>query len=417
MDSHQPLLAILLLASLVLAGCATQAAPTSPQEATQEPGSASPSISAGASPADKEHQDKGKDDKKGNGEHAGKAPTRVGHVFIIVLENQGYNNAFPATSPPSPYLATTLTAMGRLLPNYYGTGHASLDNYISMVSGQAPNPVTQGDCALYADFREAIQLDGQAIGQGCVYPKDVPNVADQIQAAHHTWKAYAEDMANLPGPGPTACRHQPINSQDTWQGSTDPKDQYATRHVPFVYFHGIIDDQAYCNAHVVDLANLQADLQSLDSTPEYVFITPDVCSDGHDGACVNPDQQGGYGGVEEFLRAWVPRILNSTAYQQDGLLVINFDEADVSPSDPDSATACCGEQAGFNTAKPGIWGPGGGRTGAVLLSPCIPSGSVDPTPYNHYSLLRTTEDIFQVDHIGYAAQAGLTPIDLGICHA
>ncbi len=341
------------------------------------------------------------------------AAPRIGHVFVIVLENEGYDNSFGA-SPGSPYLAHTLPSMGRLLTQYYGTGHASLDNYVSMVSGQAPNPQTQGDCPVYGEFvgvaspLAAGPTDGQAIGQGCVYPAGVKTIGDQMQAAGLPWRAYAESMAASPGSAPTSCRHQPLGSQDTWQGES-ASDQYATRHEPFVYFHSVIDDEASCSQHVVDLGLLATDLQSVATTPSLAFITPDVCSDGHDAVCANASRPGGYAGIEAFLREWVPRIVASPAYQQDGLLVINFDEAGVS-----DATACCNEPAGFNTPAPGLAGPGGGRVGAVLLAPCLAPG-VDDTPHNHYSLLRTLEDLHGLAHLGYAGQAGLEPIALPGC--
>jgi hypothetical protein len=227
-----------------------------------------------------------------------------------------------------------------------------------------------------------------------------------------TWRQYAEDMANGTTGVPTNCRHQAINAQDTWQGSSSEKDQYATRHVPFVYFHAVIDDQAFCDDHVVDLGLLPAQLEVADKTPNLVFITPDVCSDGHDAVCKNPNQRGEYDGINDFLTVWVPRILSSPAYQKDGLLVITFDEAEAASPD-----ACCGEPSGPNTLKPGLSGAGGGRTGAVLLSPCLEPGTVDDTPYNHYSLLRTMEDVYGLDHLGYAGQDGLVPMALGTCSA
>ena len=57
---------------------------------------------------------------------------------MIVLENKNYSDTF-GTSTQDPYLQKTLVPMGALLSQYYGTGHVSLDNYISMISGQAPN--------------------------------------------------------------------------------------------------------------------------------------------------------------------------------------------------------------------------------------------------------------------------------------
>src|SRR5439155_17389717 len=82
---------------------------------------------------------------------AAPGPPPIRHVFVIVLENKDFDETFgPDTK--APYLARELTAQGQLLRQYYGIGHFSLDNYIAMVSGQAPNPVTQGDCVFYLDF-------------------------------------------------------------------------------------------------------------------------------------------------------------------------------------------------------------------------------------------------------------------------
>jgi hypothetical protein len=64
---------------------------------------------------------------------------------------------------------------------------------------------------------------------------------------------------------------------------------------------------------------------------------------------------------------------------------------------------------------PGISGPGGGQTGAILISGCLPSGTVDETPYNHYSLLRSLEDVFHVPYLGYAGLDGLVPFGLLTC--
>jgi hypothetical protein len=108
--------------------------------------------------------------------------------------------------------------------------------------------------------------------------------------------------------------------------------------------------------------------------------------------------------ADAFLRQWVPMITSSPAFRADGLLIITFDEAQTT-----DATACCNEQKGPNTPTPGINGPGGGRIGAVLLSRFIKPGTVSTTPYNHYSMLRSIEDIFALAHLGYAGQRGLTP--------
>ena len=334
---------------------------------------------------------------------------KVGHVFIIVLENKGYDETF-ASNSPAPYLSKTLPTQGQLLTQYFGIGHESLDNYIAMVSGQAPNAITQADCLIYLDWIgvPAALVEGQVLGEGCVYPSIVKTVADQLQDAGLNWKGYMEDMGNDPArDGGTTCAHPALNSQDPTQ-SAKVNDQYAARHNPFVYFHSIIDDQANCKAHVVPLTALAADLQFIQNTPNYVFITPNLCNDGHDAPCVDK-APGGLKSADQFLQTWVPQIVASAAYQRDGLLMIIFDEAEGSPTDPThlDASACCGELPGPSSPLPGILGLGGGRTGAVLLSPFIKAGSVNDTPYNHYALLKSVEDIFGLDHLGYAGQSGL----------
>src|SRR5271165_5424443 len=79
------------------------------------------------------------------------AAERINHVFVIVLENEGYNVTFGPTSA-APYLSQTLPAQGVLLTQYFGTGHVSLDNYIAMISGQAATNETRSDCTTYLDF-------------------------------------------------------------------------------------------------------------------------------------------------------------------------------------------------------------------------------------------------------------------------
>jgi hypothetical protein len=318
---------------------------------------------------------------------------QVGHVFVVNLENKGYDETFgPGSS--APYLSQTLTSQGQLLTHYYGTAHNSLPNYVAQISGQGPNAQTQGDCQVYSDFVGAGTVaPGQAVGNGCVYPSRVRTVADQLQDEGLTWKGYMEDMG-------TPCRHPAPNTVDDTQ-QAKAGDQYAARHNPFVYFASI-RDSASCQQHDVDLSQLPADLASVDTTPNLSYITPNLCDDGHDSPCAD-GRPGGLVTADEWLRTWIPKILASPAYQTDGLLVVTFDEADTGSAD--GAAACCGEGPGPNAPLPGIYGMGGGRTGAVLLSPHITGGTVNDTPYNHYALLRSIEDTFGLDPLGYARDA------------
>jgi hypothetical protein len=323
--------------------------------------------------------------------HAALPPIK--HVFIIVMENKDYDTTFGASSP-APYLAKELPRQGLLLPNYYGIGHLSLDNYIGMLSGQGPNPITQSDCQIYMDvFPGTIGADGQASGLGCVYPAAVKTIADQLTEKGLTWGGYMEDMGNSTIDSKT-CRHPALNSQDNTQ-TAEAGDQYAARHNPFVYFHSIIDSPD-CNANNVPLDRLAGDLRSMRTTPNYVFITPNLCHDGHDTGCAN-GEPGGLVSINQFLLDWVPRIQSSPAYRDGGLLIVTFDESE------NGAEACCNEEAA-NTPNAGgeTLGPGGGKIGAVLLSPYIRAGTVVQKDFNHYSLLRSIEDIFGLTHLGYA---------------
>ena len=330
---------------------------------------------------------------------ASAAPPPIKHVFIIVEENESEATTFGPGSP-APYLSKTLVGQGAYLSNYYGIGHHSLDNYIGMVSGQAPNPSTSADCGTFADFTSpSMNGAGQENGSGCVYPTDVPTLMGQLDTAGLTWKGYMDSMGTDPvrdntGPGGT-CGHPAVGAADPTEGQ-GPTDQYATKHDPFVYFHSVIDNSASCDAHVVPLTQLSTDLQSAATTPNYTFITPGLCNDGHDSTCQSGSGGGGLAQVDTFLKTWVPQITSSAAYKQDGLLMILFDES------VGDSTACCGEMPGPGEAMPGLTGLGGGITGAVLLSPFIAPGTQSTSPYNHYSMLGSVEDLFGLQRIAYA---------------
>jgi phosphatidylinositol-3-phosphatase len=391
---------------------------------------------------------------------------KINHIVVIEFENEGYTTTFGPGSVAT-YLNGTLRQKGELLENYFGTGHNSLDNYIAQVSGQAPTLDTQADCADNdfafanvtpgtADANQA-SSPGQVDGNGCVYPSAVKTIANQLDATFTpnpkthvaSWRAYEQDMGNTPArdggvtdpTGGTDCGHPAIGAPDTAEFATS-LDQYTSRHNPFVWFHSIIDNAAECDANLVPLGTLGAngipsasghlvqDLRAPKTTPRFAFITPNLCSDGHDGTCAGPNSTGGkvggLTGADQFLHAWMPLILSSPAYKHgDTLVVVTFDEADVNPSDPGYASACCNEATGPNTHAPGNAGlatdaaPGGGRVGALLLnSKYLTPGSTDTTgSYNHYSALRSYEDLLGLTsagndgegHLGFAAAKGLVP--------
>jgi hypothetical protein len=393
--------------ALVAAACgsSSSAGPTTSRPAPAGPGSTTSTTAAttGTTPA------------------AGLPPIR--HVFVIILENEGEQTTF-GTPANDPELATTLPAEGALLPDYYGIGHFSNDNYIGLISGQAPNPDTQGDCQEFVNFPSTatVGADGLLDDAGCVYPDSVTTVANQLTDAHLTWKGYEQDMGNIPTREAPVCGHPVVGEPDHTEVAV-PGDGYATRHDPFMYFHSIIDDTALCDADVVPLGSptgtlpagtpagttgLATDLRSIATTPNLAVITPNLCDDGHDAPCIN--QQGSaspFVNIDAFLSTWVPLITGSPAFRKDGLLVVTFDEADTDGGNAD-ASACCNEQPGPDAARPGGFGPGGGRIGTVLVSPYIRPGTVSTVPYNHYATLATIEDLFGLPRLGEARTVSAT---------
>ncbi|MGF1431419.1 alkaline phosphatase family protein [Kitasatospora sp. LaBMicrA B282] len=394
-------------------------------------------------------------------------PPKIKHVWLIMLENKSYEASFTGLNQNS-YLWKTLPQYGELLRQYYGTGHYSLDNYISAVSGQAPNADTQNDCPQYTDVSPGTPAaDGQVhANKGCVYPDSVYTLFNQLDDKNLSWKAYMQDMGNTPTrenayncgiPG------DPSGAGVADPGGATPQDQYVPKHNPVAWFHSLIDDPQEC-AQVVPLdgraatdghpaqSGLADDLKSEDTTPAFSWITPDNCSDAHDSTCKGDNlsgdpnnHQGGLYASDLFLEKWIPQIMASPAFQDGGMIDITFDEAFPpyklygnstsdyqgnsdktlnTPTDTaQSVVACCNELPGPNVTQPGdqAFGqdttPGGGITGSLLISRYIKPGTISDQPYNHYSWLRSMEDLFHVTkggadghgHLGYAGMPGLRP--------
>jgi phosphatidylinositol-3-phosphatase len=443
----------------------------------------------------------------------------IEHILVINLENESEDVTFggcPENPPPgnANYLNCTILRQGELIQNYYATSHVSLGNYIAEVSGQETNPTLNSDCidasslakppvvgqftnvapGTDADASANPQFAGQVVGDGCVFPKPTrtshgaQTIGDQLDRAHpgdddHSvrWREYAEDMGNdisrdfgMPDPlGGTDCAHPAIGTLDltnSAQGSPIV-DQYADRHAPFVYFHSVIDNQAHCNRHVVPLGSvlvgtngnadvfsghLYEDLQHMKTTPKFMFVTPNLCNDGHDATCAGVNVEGGKTGgltaANLWLAHWIPMIMASPAYHSGKLLVVIT--VDESGSDtgtganacPNAVQATCLSPTGPNLRNPGwspLFGlfvpgypttdpaaytlPGGGQIGTVLLNKrLIVPGTVNTTGYyNHYSALRSYEDLLGLTeggddghgHLGYAGTDGMLPFGKDVFNA
>jgi hypothetical protein len=396
----------------------------------------------------------------------------VRHVFMIVLSDHGYDAAFGPGSQ-APYLSTELTKQGELLTNYYAVTEGALANEVALISGQGPNPDTTADCPTYRDVTPGTmdqdpQQTGQVIGSGCVFPRQAVTLPDELVANGASWKSYVEDMGNGTAGQPTTCRHPAPGAAD---GDRVPRagDAYVTWRDPLVYLHSVIDSPT-CATSDVALGQLTTDLKSAATTPSLSYIVPSRCHDGAEDPCA-PGQPAGLPAADAFLKTVVPQIMASPAYKADGLIAITFDEAPQTGPNADSS-ACCAEPAYPNlpagtpaTPTPSTAdaaGPpadgtattttpttsttptsttpdsttttsttpaaplppgadtatgGGGHVGLLLISQFVKPGSVAVSNYNHFSLLRSIEDLFALQPTGYAGYPGVLAFDSVIYNA
>ena len=302
-------------------------------------------------------------------------PGKIKHVWLIILENKSYDATFTGLNNNT-YLWQTLPSQGVLLKNYYGTGHFSLDNYTSMVSGQATQSDLQADCPFFDEFSGTIDTSGSLFtnpnyGQlvsaqganaapgtnGCVYPASVQTLFNQLDAAHVSWKGYAQDLGNpdvsgpihsagvqycgapYAAPGPTGSTAFPN------PGGANLTDQYVPKHFPFPWFDSVLQS-GDCASRIANLfdpgSGLYHDLQSEKTTPAFSWISPNNCSDAHDAVCHGNNLSGGFsdpntpnppvnytGGLyasDLFLEHVIPEIEASPAFRDGGLIDVTFDE-------------------------------------------------------------------------------------------
>lgn len=323
----------------------------------------------------------------------------VKHVFLIVLGESGYEETFGAASQ-SKYLKEELPAQGELLSNYFAVTKGELANEIAMVSGQGPTPGTAANCPTYADLAPGTESsEGQVEGEGCVYPAATKALPAQLTEKKLTWRAYVdkdeagEEASPAPAGAPPGC--------------------YATWRNPFAYFHSTVDG-GECDEGDPGLARLAKDLAlKPEKFPALAYISP------------SPPTTANPATTEEELKTIVASIQSSFAYKDGGLIVITSAQAPQEGEHADSS-ACCISPAYPNLPPPEAealaTGPvretgGGGRVGAVLISPFIEAGTTSETYFNHFSLLATIEELFSLEKIGYAAEPAITGFDESIFNA
>jgi acid phosphatase len=205
---------------------------------------------------------------------AGQKSVRLGHVFLVVEENQNYSDV--VASPSMPYLNGLANQYG-LAANYYANAHPSIPNYFMMTTGQTLTPIDS--------------LTPQT------FPVSDDNVVRELVAAGKTWKSYAEDLPNVGYTG----------------GDTG---KYAVRHNPLAYMTDVQNSSTEVQ-NLVPFTQFAADLPTA-NLPDYSFIVPNLCDDAHDCPLSTADA---------WLKANIDPVIQSPVFQKDGLLIIVFDEA------------------------------------------------------------------------------------------
>ena len=349
----------------------------------------------------------------------------IQHVFLVVLSDEGESTAFGAAAGRS-YLAKTLRPQGELIEGYYAVSRGELANGIALISGQGPTPQTEEDCPQFTDLTpgSAGKL-GQTLGSGCVYPSSTHTLADQLANEGKTWKAYVEGLGEQGSGGPQPCQHPAPGAAEPNQAPS-PGSGYVTWRDPFVYFHSLIDSRT-CAEDVVGVGKLASDLKTARETPSFAYVVPGRCHDGSPQPCA-PGQPAGVPAADSFLRETVGEIERSAAYKQGGLIAITFDQAPQEGQNAD-ASGCCmssefpniapsGGESSSAAATTGATPAGGGKVGLLLISKYVKPGSFNATgQYNHFSLLRSVENLFALQPLGYAQEPGLLTFDSSVFNA
>ena len=255
----------------------------------------------------------------------------VGHIFLIVLENQSYSNVIG--NPALPYLNGLANQYG-LATNYFANQHASLGDYFILTTGESAQLNPQGE------FDGTITAD---------------NVVRELVAAGKTWKSYAE---NLPSVGYTGPSVYP----------------YAKRHNPFAYFQDVVSNPAQAN-NLVPFTQFADDLKN-NMLPNYSYLLPNLLDDMHDCPaggqnCPVADK---LTAGDNWLRTHIDPLINSPVFQNDGLLIITFDEAELS-----------------DMTK------GGGQIATIIISAKGKPTFKSTTFYQHESTLRLTLEALGVN--------------------
>jgi phosphatidylinositol-3-phosphatase len=328
------------------------------------------------------------------------ANAAVKRIFVIMLENHSQSTVI--NNPYTPFINSLARDHGQAT-NYYGVTHPSQPNYVAAITGQ-----------MDPEFMNDVETNHFAY----------TNLVDQLESHGKTWGAY---MEAIPGAGSLETR---------WPA---PNQLYTNKHNPFVLMDDVRSDPARL-AKIKPYTDLAADLNS-SHAPDFVWISPDQCNDMHGGVYVavdgHPETPCPYNSAvddandialkqkaDAFVHTAVDTIRSSKAWTGNSVIFLLSDESDydgtASTTDNWADVSGCCDSPGYGSAPAlpvgyilednggHVWNDGqfgGGKVPAIVIARNGAGAIRDATPYNHYSLLRTIEEVWNLGYLGYAADA------------
>jgi hypothetical protein len=248
------------------------------------------------------------------------------HVVLVVMENAESTDVIE--NQAALFTNSEAHAYG-LASQSYAVTHPSLPNYLALTSGSTDG--VSSDCT---DCHVSAR-----------------NIVDQLETAGVSWKAYLEDV-------PSPC----------FRGAG--AGGYAKKHNPFIYYDDIASSLRRCR-RLVGFGQLAADLRA-GRLPTFVWVTPNLCDDGHD--C-------GVSVADRFLAHTLPPLVHELG--PHGFLVLTWDEGT-------SDRGCCA-------------GAHGGHIATIVIGPDVRSGARSSAPVDHYGVLATIEQALGLPPLAGAA--------------
>jgi len=319
------------------------------------------------------------------------------HIFVIVEENKGYDQimSHPQWTPVIHRLAQEYASATQ----FYAEAHSSEGNYLAMVGGDTFGIHDDDAFYCHAGVKDRFCEDSAKPGYA---DHDVTSrsLMDQLADKGLTWKGYFED---IPSPGSLMPRW-PVPDYPSRGVASE---MYAAKHNAFVSFRSV-NREPYPGLawHMVGFNQLDQDLAA-DTMPNYAQIIANQCNEMHGsdkpdapaGCREDADEANVIKRGDAEIGVLVDKIMHSKVWSDPGntAIILTFDENNKTERSH-GVQGCCGydpnSKANF----------GGGHIVTIVITNHGPRHFEDPTPYNHYSLLRTTEAAFGIDeYLGHAA--------------